>query len=222
MVALLSADIASAQSAAGIDVTCPTNPNWSTFPQMQFSSQEVNGRRVLLAEGQIDDDLIPRLQAALNEFRGNEVWLRSPGGNERIAREAGILLRRQGVQTRIPNGWACHAGCNFMFMGGIARSLDEGGLFIVRRDPPRDLTNVPPAERRALSAALSQAAALMASEDINYPMRMGISRAFAANVLHVPAVNGVTRLCLSQEAMRRYNLVNNLSPPPVAEANKQN
>ena len=50
--------------------TCPASPNWSNYPADAFLLEEVDGRQVLLAEGMIDDNLIPRLQAAVDNFPG--------------------------------------------------------------------------------------------------------------------------------------------------------
>jgi hypothetical protein len=219
--ALLVAEVAAAQTANMANPTCPSDPNWSDYRQMRFTTQDVSGRPVLLAEGEIDEGLIPRLEAALETFTGREIWLRSPGGNARVAKQADILLRQNGVQTRIPAGWACLGACNYLFMGGISRSVDQGGLFIVSRYPPVDLANVAPADRRALAAEISQQTALMASEDVGYLIRMGISRTLATNVLHAPGREGATRLCLTQEDMRRYNLVNQVLPPPPETVGRQ-
>src|SRR3546814_3089349 len=60
------------------------------------------------------------------------MWLSSPGGDARAGNEAGRIIRRNlGLTTRIPSGSACFSACNFVFMGGIPRYVDPGGLFIV-------------------------------------------------------------------------------------------
>src|SRR5688500_16196911 len=116
---LLTAQVAQAQNDPN-NPTCPSSPNWSNYPEMRFTVEEIDGRKVLLAEGRVDDNLIPRLQAALQSFQGDEIWLRSPGGNARIGNQAGRIIRESGLQTRIPQGWACFSACNFLFMGGFA------------------------------------------------------------------------------------------------------
>jgi hypothetical protein len=134
LAAMLAGTAADAQRAQTDpdNPTCPRNPNWSTNRRMTFTLMERPGQRpVLLAEGVIDDDLIPRLTAALQNFQGDEIWLRSPGGNAEIGNQAGRLIRSQNFQTRIPEGWACFSACNFLFMGGTVRTVDPGGLFIV-------------------------------------------------------------------------------------------
>ena len=104
----------------------------------------------------IDDNLIPRLQAALRDFQGDEIWLRSPGGNARIGNQAGRLIRDNSLPTRIPAGWACFSACNFLFMGGVVRFVDRAACSsstcspipaTARRSAPRSR-----AARRARSA----------------------------------------------------------------------
>jgi tetratricopeptide (TPR) repeat protein len=93
--ALLSGHVAAAQSDPN-NPTCPSAPNWSTNREMRFTPQVVNGRRVLLAEGQIDDNLVSRLETALRDETIEEIWLRSPGGNAEVGNRAGIPLEGVG------------------------------------------------------------------------------------------------------------------------------
>src|SRR6185436_18840318 len=154
--------------------------NWSSYREMRFTQQVVNGRPVLLAEGQIVDNLIPRLRAALQSFQGDEIWLRSPGGNARIGNQAGRIIRENSLQTRIPAGWACFSACNFMFMGGFARTVDPGGLFIVHMfthtsDRQAIRSEVARGEENTvgLIGEIEQDSALLASEDNDFLIRMG-------------------------------------------------
>lgn len=130
-IALMSSATASAQ----VDLknpTCPQQLNWSNHKTMQFTLEERDGRRVLLAEGVIDKDVAARLEAALEQHAPiDEIWLRSPGGDARAGTEAGKLIRQALVFTRIPEGWACFSACNFLFMGGRGRIVDPGGQFVV-------------------------------------------------------------------------------------------
>lgn len=200
--------------------TCPASPNWSSYREMRFTVQEVNGKQVLLAEGMIDDNLIPRLQQAIAGFQGDEVWLRSPGGNARIGNQAGRIIRENSLITRIPSGWACFSACNFMFMGGIARFVDPGGLFVVHMfthtgDREVIRQEVAQGEQNTVSliGEIEQQSALLASEDNDFLIRMGVSRALLTEIMYrVSAVqdanNRETRRCLTQEEVRRYNVVN--------------
>src|SRR3954462_4720594 len=109
--------------------TCPANPNWAATGPMKFTPLDNHGTPVLLAEGQIDADVVARLQTALQQNKSiQEIWLRSPGGDARAGTEAGKLIRQTMIPTRIPEGWACFSACNFMFMGGVVRYVDAGGL----------------------------------------------------------------------------------------------
>jgi len=219
--ALFAAEAAQAQGRMDADnPTCPANPNWSTYREMRFTVQEQGGRQVLLAEGMIDANLIPRLEAALRTFQGDEIWLRSPGGNARIGNRAGRLIRENGLQTRIPAGWACFSACNFLFMGGFARHVDPGGLFIVHMfthtgDRAAIRQEVARGEESTvgLIGEIEQQSALLASEDNDFLIRMGVSRALLTEVMYrqsavVDRNNRSTRRCLTQAEVLRYNVVN--------------
>jgi hypothetical protein len=225
ILALTGGQVALAQGPRDRDnPTCPPNPNWSTYPAMRFTVQQVNGHSVLLAEGQIDDNLIPRLQAALRTFQGDEVWLRSPGGNARVGNQAGRLIRDNNLTTRIPAGWACFSACNFLFMGGAVRHIDPGGLFIVHMftftsDPTvqqqvaRGQTNT----TIGVIADVEQGSAMLASEDNDFLIRMGLSRTLLTEVMYRQRAVGdgadrSTRRCLTIAEARHYNVVNDEAP----------
>ena len=219
--ALLGAEAAVAQARMDPDnPTCPASPNWSNYREMRFTVQEVNGRQVLLAEGMIDDNLIPRLREAIQNFQGDEIWLRSPGGNARVGNEAGRIIRENSLLTRIPAGWACFSACNFLFMGGTARFVDPGGLFIVHmfthtgdREAIRSEVARGEDNTIGLIGEIEQQSAQLASEDNDFLIRMGLSRRLLTEVMYqVRAVtdetNRETRRCLTQEELARYNVVN--------------
>lgn len=219
LAALVSASVAAAQRDRD-NPTCPVNPNWSTYPQMRFSVEEIDGRKVLLAEGRIDDNLIPRLQEAISTFEGDEIWLRSPGGNARIGNQAGRIIRENNLQTRIPQGWACFSACNFLFMGGTARFVDEGGLFMVHmfthtanREVIRSEVARGEENTIGLIGEIEQQSALLASEDNDFLIRMGLSRRLLTEIMYrtsavADANNRETRRCLTQAELREYNVVN--------------
>jgi hypothetical protein len=215
--ALLAGPAARAQSDPN-NPTCPLTPNWSNYREMRFSVQEMNGRPVLLAEGVIDDNLMPRLQEALRTFQGDEIWLRSPGGNARVGNQAGRMIRENNLTTRIPAGWACFSACNFMFMGGIVRHVDNGGIFIVHMfthtgDRAAIRSEVAQGEDNTVSliGEIEQSSALLASEDNDFLIRMGISRALLTEVMYRQSAvqdqrNRSTRRCLTQAEVNRYNV----------------
>jgi len=200
--------------------TCPPSPNWSSNREMRFTPQTVNGRRVLLAEGQIDSGLIPRLQAALQDETIEEIWLRSSGGDARVGNDAGRIIRASALPTRIPAGWACFSACNSLFMGGVARLVDTGGLFIVHMftftsDRQAIRQQVARGEQNTIGLIgdIEQQSALLASEDNAFLIRMGISRNLLTDIMYrqsavQDAQNRSTRRCLTQAELRQYNVVN--------------
>lgn len=208
--------------AGGMDPknpTCPQNPDWGPRTPMQFKAVEKDGKRVLLGEGVVDDALLARLKAALDQHKPDEIWLRSVGGNARVGNEAGKLIRSALIPTRIPSGWACFSACNFVFMGGRARFVDPGGLFIVHM-----FTHT--ADRGAIEAEvlrgtdntvgligdIEQDSALLASEDNDFLIRMGVSRKLLTEVMYqqkaVAESSGSTRRCLTQDEALKYNVAN--------------
>ena len=222
LAALLCAEVAQAQPVRmdPNNPTCPQGPNWSTYREMRFTPQTINGRHVLLAEGMVDDNLIPRLETALRDESIEEIWLRSPGGNARVGNQAGTIIRRSGLPTRIPAGWACFSACNFLFMGGVARFVDPGGLFIVHmftftnnRQAIRQATNSGEQGTVGLIGDIEQQSAQLASEDNDFLIRMGLYRTLLTEIMYAqPAVadgqNRSTMRCLTQAEVRRYHVVN--------------
>lgn len=201
--------------------TCPLNPNVSTYREMRFTVLQRPGRPpVLLAEGVVDANLIPRLQEAIRTFQGDEIWLRSPGGDARVGNQAGRLIREASLQTRIPAGWVCFSACNFLFMGGTARFVDPGGYFMVHMfthtgDRQLIRNEVQAGDDRAASLIneIEQQSALLASEDNDFLIRMGLSRTLLTEVMYqqravADANNRTTRRCLTPAENLRYNVVN--------------
>jgi len=184
--------------------SCPPRPALSKPRPMAFSVRERPGRRpVLIAEGTVDAGLMPRLRAAIDAFSGDELWLRSAGGDERVGRVAAQLIRGSNLITRIPAGWTCGGACAFMFLGGFARFVEPGGLFVVRSLRP----SAGGGPERA------QQAALRASEDNGFLLRMGVWRTLLDEVLYRPLPGGADR-CLTQAELRRYNVTNVTWAPP--------
>ena len=184
---------------------------------MRFTAHAHQGLRVMLAEGSIDDNLLPRLEQALKKHDPQEIWLRSPGGNARVGNEAGKLIRKTGIPTRIPAGWACFSACNFLFMGGIARFVDDGGQFIVHMfTHTGDRSRI---ERGVLLGTestvgligdIEQDSALLASEDNDFLIRMGVSRKLLTEVMYQQKAvgGGATRRCLTADEAFGYNVAN--------------
>ena len=200
-----------------VNPTCPKSPDWGSSAPMRFTAHAHQGLRVMLDEGSIDDNLLPRLEQALKKHDPQEIWLRSPGGNARVGNEAGKLIRKTGIPTRIPAGWACFSACNFLFMGGAVRSVDPGGHFIVHMfTHTGDRSRI---ERGVLLGTestvgligdIEQDSALLASEDNDFLIRMGVSRKLLTEVMYQQKAvgGGATRRCLTADEAFGYNVAN--------------
>ena len=209
-------------AADPVNPTCPKDLNWSTFRQMRFTLDTSNGQRVLRAEGLIDEDVPLRLQDALqSNGQIDEIWLRSRGGVARAGNEAGKLIRKAGIPTRIPAGWACFSACNFMFMGGAIRFVDADGLFVVHmfthlgdKDAVRSELKKGADNAIGLIGDVEQDSALLASEDNDFLIKMGVSRKLLTEVMYQQkAVAGdandkSTRRCLTSAEAMKYNVAN--------------
>jgi hypothetical protein len=204
--------------AAQAQVDCLPDPNWPGEPEMRLSVLDEGGHRVLVAEGMIDVGLPARLDAMLKERRIGEVRLRSPGGDARAGNEAGVVLRRAGVEARIPAGWACAGSCAFLFMGGIIRTVEPGGRVIATmfthtgdREAIRQATGAGEQATEALLTDIARSSAQIATEDHDYVMRMGVQRAVLADIFYARSGAGqgsAALRCLTPAELERYNIVN--------------
>ena len=199
--------------------TCPKAMNWSTYREMKFTPETVDGQLVLKAEGVIDDGVPQRLQEALKANAVREIWIRSPGGNARAGNAAGKIIRAAMIPTRIPQGWACFSACNFMFMGGPIRYVDPGGVFAVHMfthlgDKEAVREEVKDADSAiGLIGDVEQDSALLASEDNDFLIRMGVSRKLLTDVMYQQKAiadgrDKSTRRCLTAEETMKYNVAN--------------
>jgi hypothetical protein len=202
--------------------SCPKDLNWSTYPVMRFTLDTSKGGRVLRAEGQIDEDAPARLQEALETNKPiDEIWLRSPGGDARAGNAAGKIIRAAGIPTRIPNGWACFSACNFIFMGGPVRFVDSQGLFVVHmfthlgdKEAVRSELSKGADKAIGMIGDVEQDSALLASEDNDFLIRMGVSRKLLTEVMYKQKAvadeggDKSTRRCLTGAEAVKYNVAN--------------
>jgi hypothetical protein len=201
--------------------TCPKAMNWSTYREMKFTPETVNGTLVLKAEGAIDDGAPQRLQDALKANPTvQEIWIRSPGGSARAGNEAGKIIRSAMIPTRIPQDWACFSACNFVFMGGVIRYVDDGGVFAVHmfthlgdKDAVKQELKQGGDQAIDMIGDVEQDSALLASEDNDFLIRMGVSRKLLTDVMYqqkaiADADNKSTRRCLTREEATKYNVAN--------------
>lgn len=201
--------------------TCPVEPNWGSSDAMTLAAVEQGNYKVLLAEGRIDASLPERLRTAIDaDPMIGEVWLRSRGGNARAGNEAGRIIRSYGLVTRVPDGWTCFSACNFVFMGGVQRIVEEGGEFMVHMFTHTadrwiiDDAVIDGSEATTeLIASIEQSSALLATEDNDFLIRMGVSRKLLTDVMYQQqAVSNEddpsTRYCLSADELVEYNVMN--------------
>jgi hypothetical protein len=218
---VLLLNVAAAQPMDADNPTCPKYLNWSTYPEMKFTLETINGVRVLKAEGQIDQDVPAKLQDALKANDPvQEIWLRSPGGDARAGNAAGKIIRASMIPTRIPNGWACFSACNFMFMGGPIRYVDAGGIFAVHMFTHLGDKEAVRSELKNTDKAIGmigdveQDSALLASEDNDFLIRMGVSRKLLTEVMYQQKAvadgssDKSTRRCLTNAEDVKYNVAN--------------
>lgn len=219
---LLLVNVAATSPVDPLNPSCPKHLNWSTYPQMKFTLDTSSGQRILKAEGQIDEDVPAKLKDALgSNGQIDEIWLRSPGGVARAGNEAGKIIRASGIPTRIPDGWACFSACNFMFMGGAVRFVDAGGLFIVHmfthvgdKDAVKSELAKGTDTAIGLIGDVEQDSAMLASEDNDFLIRMGVSRKLLTEVMYQQkavasgAEDKSTRRCLTNEEAAKYNVAN--------------
>jgi hypothetical protein len=201
--------------------TCPAEPDWGPAKAMTLTPRTVGDKHVLIAEGIVDATLPARLKAAIDkDDLLEELWVRSRGGDARAGNEAGKVIRSYGLFTRVPPGWTCFSACNFVFMGGRARFVDEGGVFMVHmfthtgdRESIYVAAEEGTAETVRLIAEIEQSSALLATEDNDFLIRMGVSRTLLTDVMYKQQAvatdeNPSTRYCLSQDEVAKYGVVN--------------
>lgn len=202
--------------------TCPKAPNWGSSDKMTLTTVEREGYNILLLEGRIDVGLPERLKSALEaDPMIGEIHLRSRGGNARAGNEAGRIIRSyRGLPTRIPAGWTCFSACNFIFMGGQPRFVDEGGVFMVHMfTHTNDRWLIDDAvidgsqATTELIASIEQSSALLATEDNDFLIRMGISRDLLTDIMYQQQAvksegDPSTRYCLNRDEAMRYNVTN--------------
>lgn len=227
LVAMLAATLCVAAAPSDMDPvnpTCPREPDWSTNRTMQLTPVKKGETTVLLAEGVIDPGLPDRLRKALADNPDvSEIWLRSPGGNARAGNAAGKIIRdAEGfIVTRVPAGWTCFSACNFVFMGGRARIVEPGGHFMVHMftmTGDRGAIDYEVAQGLdstiELIGDIEQESALLASEDNDFLIRMGVSRKLLTDIMYRQKAvktedgNQSTRRCLTQTEVFEYNVAN--------------
>ena len=222
---------AGAAQAFVLDTDNPTCPNIQKVfgplsGPVQVQSAKVGGHRVMKFSGAIVPGAAEKLERALEQGEPvDEIWIGSSGGDAAEGLKIGKLIRSMGVPTRVPAGWGCASACNFAFMGGAIRMVDRDAAFAVHMftiTSSVDYQAFVDVTRKGADAAPTlnniarreQASALLASEENDFIIRMGVSRRLLSEVMYqqkADAFQGAdksTLRCLTGEEMQRYNVVN--------------
>jgi hypothetical protein len=204
--ALLAIGLTGQTQVAAAQTSCPAAEIGASTGEMIFSVRNRPGESpVLVAEGVIDRNVLPRLRAALENFEGNEFWLRSPGGFAGVDHRAGYLIRQRGLTTRVPSDWICRGACVFMFLGGQQRSVDDGGALVVDMFEHDDVSDLGEVERSSR---------MLATQDYDFLIRMGIRPALLSDIMYrqsAQATREVAR-CLTRRELDDYRVVTTPGP----------
>jgi hypothetical protein len=93
-----------------------------------------NGRTTIYFWGEIMGGDAARFSRAMDEAPkaiSELVILGSPGGSLEDGLEIGRIIHAHKLATHIPSDVVCASACNFVFLGGIIRTIDIGGKFMV-------------------------------------------------------------------------------------------
>jgi hypothetical protein len=107
-----------------------------------------------------------------------------------------------------------------MFMGGAIRYVDAGGLFVVHmfthlgdKEAVREELKQGTDQAIGMIGDVEQDSALLASEDNDFLIRMGVSRKLLTDVMYQQKAiaegnDKSTRRCLTNEETVKYNVAN--------------
>lgn len=177
-----------------------------------------DGLKILIVEGGIDASASARLDASIRaNMPIDEIWFNSPGGVAIEGPRMGRIIRTWGIPTRVPTGWWCISACNFAFLGGPIRSIDDNGQYAVhmfsrtQADAESGWTARAIRERGAAGlteslANYEETSAQLATDQNDFIIRMGVSRRLLSEVMYQQPAAGVR--CLTPGEMRLYNVVN--------------
>ncbi|HET6605157.1 MAG TPA: hypothetical protein VFG62_00725 [Rhodopila sp.] len=113
----------------------PKNLDWKAVVQannLHFTLVPHGKTNIVFVWGGISPGDALRFSAALAAARPiDEIQFYSSGGNLLESLKIGAAIHHGRFSTRVPDGARCVSACNFMFMGGVVRSIDPTGSFEV-------------------------------------------------------------------------------------------
>jgi hypothetical protein len=97
---------------------------------MSITFRQVGNDRVLIADGEVDQNAAARLSAAIGQHAPiHEVWFNSPGGSSYQGVLMGEMIRAHGAATRVVSGDGCASACSTAFLGGVMRKVEPGAVY---------------------------------------------------------------------------------------------
>ncbi|WP_165837785.1 hypothetical protein [Zavarzinia aquatilis] len=205
---------------AGRAQACATEP-FVDNSRLAFKKAKYDDRVILIVYGGIARGDARRLEQQILEHRRlsvpiDEIWLHSQGGNAWEGLGIGRVIRKYGIMTRVPAGFACGSACTTAFLGGPIRSVDPGGRYIVHAfsslgrddEKPGDTLEMLSVEQQRQK---EQGDAILGAEWSAYATEMGVSTDFSRATMNIPHTSQKT---LSQKEINDY-LVTNFPADPV-------
>jgi hypothetical protein len=188
---------------------------------MTLTKRDENGMRVLVAEGIIDSDRCPTGSSARSKAtrQFGEVWLRSRGGDARAGNLAARSFAGLGTDNSHPQRLDVLFGLQLRFHGRRrSASSIRAACSWCTCSPTRAIAKASSSPRKkapprpcGLIAEIEQDSALLASEDNDFLIRMGVSRDLLTQVMYKQQAvksdeNPTTRYCLSPAEVVEYNV----------------
>lgn len=123
--------------------------------------------QVGLGVGEIHASSQKALEAFTAHYPGvKKIYLHSPGGDLGIALEMGIYLREHDFDTALTAKMRCLSACAYTFLGGVSRSIAQGGMIGVHRFYSRNGTGDLQEGQQAHSTLLQYTRAMGVSDTL--------------------------------------------------------
>lgn len=193
---------------------CPPVPSAESpfWQPMTYSLEATAGSHNLIALGQIQAGESQRLKSeltrAMHQSGGiNEVLLNSPGGDSVEGEKMGRLIRELGIPTRIASGSFCVSACSVAFLGGVFRTIENGGTYSVHMFSNFASLNENALLKNSVNALkkMEQASANYAADRYQYLLEMGISPDVAR---HGFSIESKEISCPPVSILKRWNVDN--------------